>query len=125
MADLGAVGTLPDPLVVALLDTAAAQDISLNPITGVPFGAYAALPYRQNWKSVSGNIKNDAGANTARRVYLFRRGTGELVGSTVSDPTTGAYSIASPYPADEHMRIVLDDDAGVLYNDRIDRVFPV
>lgn len=36
-------------------------------------------------------------------------------------PTVGSYSITTAY-TDEVQRIVLDDDAGTLYNDLIDRV---
>jgi hypothetical protein len=40
----------------------------------------------------------------------------------VSDAGTGEFSL--PAPDEEVQRIVLDDDAGTLYNDLIDRVLP-
>lgn len=124
MADLGAIGMRVAKPALLPLDTAMAQNITVNPIV-CRGPRYRAQPYNQDWKSVSGVVTDDVGANASRRVYLFRRGTGEFVGTALSDATTGAYSIASPYPADEHIRIVLDDDAGTFYNDLIDRVLPV
>lgn len=70
---------------------------------------------------ISGNVKDASGANTARTVRLYRRSDGMFIGSTTSDPTTGNYSFQSFYDG-EIQRIVLDDDAGALYNDLIDRV---
>jgi hypothetical protein len=64
---------------------------------------------------ITGNVKNDANANAARTVRAYRRDTGVLSGSTVSDGTTGNFSIISDY-AGEHTVIALDDDAGTAYN---------
>lgn len=74
-------------------------------------------------KSVSGVITDDTGAPCARVVRVLNRATGELLASTTSDPATGAYILSVPSGA-EVQRIVLDDDAGTLYNDIIDRVIP-
>ena len=71
--------------------------------------------------TISGNVKDASGANTARTVRLYRRSDGMFIGSTTSDPSTGNYSVDSFYGG-EMQRIVLDDDAGTLYNDLIDRV---
>ena len=70
---------------------------------------------------ISGNVKDASGANAARTVRIYRRSDGMYIGSTTSDPTTGNYSFDSFYGG-EMQRIVLDDDAGTLYNDLIDRV---
>lgn len=70
---------------------------------------------------ISGNVKDASGSNAARTVRLYRRSDGMFIGSTTSDPTTGNYSFQSFYDG-EMQRIVLDDDAGTLYNDLIDRV---
>ena len=70
---------------------------------------------------ISGNVKDASGANAARTVRLYRRSDGMFIGSTTSNPSTGAYSFDSFYGG-EIQRIVLDDDAGTLYNDLIDRV---
>lgn len=73
---------------------------------------------------VSGVVRDDTGALCARTVRLLHRATGELIGSTTSDALTGAYTLGAP-SLDEVQRIVLDDAAGALYNDIIDRVIPV
>lgn len=70
---------------------------------------------------ISGNVKDASGANAARTVRLYRRSDGRFIGSTTSNPSTGDYSFDSFYGG-EIQRIVLDDDAGTLYNDLIDRV---
>lgn len=70
---------------------------------------------------ISGNVKDASGANAARTVRLYRRSDGMFIGSTTSNPSTGNYSFDSFYGG-EIQRIVLDDDAGALYNDLIDRV---
>lgn len=43
--------------------------------------------------SVSGTVKDAAGANAARLVRVYREDTGVFVGSATSDGSTGAYSI--------------------------------
>ena len=70
---------------------------------------------------ISGNVKDASGANAARTVRLYRRSDGMFIDSTTSSPSTGNYSFDSFYGG-EIQRIVLDDDAGTLYNDLIDRV---
>ncbi len=44
---------------------------------------------------ISGNVKDAAGDFAARTVRAFREDTGAFVGTSVSDGTTGAYSIAT------------------------------
>lgn len=73
-------------------------------------------------KTVSGVIYDDASAPVARTVRIYRRSDGAFVGEATSDASTGAYSI--PCPNVEVQRIALDDAAGTLYNDIIDRVLP-
>lgn len=103
MASLGAVG----------------YNIGLEPIEVPVFGVsqQMALDY-----IVSGIIKDDTDTETARTVRLIDRATGRFIGETVSDSGDGSFSMKAP--ADEVQRIVLDDDAGTLYNDLIDRVIP-
>ncbi len=91
-----------------------------------PFAAPAPQGYVPGFGTVvtypiSGNVKDASGANAARTVRIYRRSDGMYVGSTTSDPSTGNYSFDSFYGG-EMQRIVLDDDAGTLYNDLIDRV---
>lgn len=72
---------------------------------------------------VQGIIYDDTGAPCSRVVRAIRRDTGALVASTVSNATTGAYTLNCP-TLDEVCRIVHDDSAGVFFNDLIDRVIP-
>lgn len=73
-------------------------------------GGLGALAYQ-----ISGNIKNDAGANAARVVRAYRRDTGVLVGSTTSDAGTGNFTLTTEYPG-EHTVVYLDDDDGTAHN---------
>ena len=103
MADLGAVGLDAEIAVIsiALMDSAAKPAFT---------------------KVVEGVITDDTTAECARTVRLYSRATGRLLGEMVSDAGTGEFSL--PAPDEEVQRIVLDDDAGTLYNDLIDRVLP-
>ena len=83
---------------------------------------YAAGFGTATYSTVAGNVKDAAGANAARQVRFYLRSTGEFLGSTTSDPTTGNYSFQS-IRTGEIQRVVLDDDAGTLYNDLIDRIY--
>jgi len=103
MADLGSVG--------------ASAEIELVAVSLIEISAALSLT-----KTVSGVIKDDTDAVTARTVRLYARSSGRLVGGVVSDAGTGEYELAAP--DEEVQRLVLDDDAGTLYNDLIDRVLP-
>lgn len=72
---------------------------------------------------IEGVVRDDTNTPCSRTVRAYRRDTGALVGSTVSDATLGTYRIGCP-TLDEVYRIVLDDSGGTLYNDLIDRVIP-
>jgi hypothetical protein len=103
MADLGSVGGDAElqMVAVALLDVAARPSLT---------------------KLVEGVIYDDTNAVCARVVRVYSRADGRLVGEMTSDAGTGEYSLAAP--DEEVQRLVLDDDAGTLYNDLIDRVLP-
>lgn len=73
---------------------------------------------------VSGVVRDDAGNPCARTVRVYRRDTGELVSTGVSDAVTGAYLLGAVL-AIEHNVVFLDDSGGTLYNDLIVRVTPV
>lgn len=73
-------------------------------------------------KTVSGVIYDDTNTPCARIVRAYRRADGRLVDETTSDATTGVYALVCT--AEEVSRLVLDDDAGVLYDDLVDRVIP-
>jgi len=72
--------------------------------------------------TISGTITDDAGDPAVRTIYAVPR----LAPLRTFGPTTsaadGTYSLT--VPVTEHSRIVLDDDAGTLYNDLIDRIIP-
>lgn len=72
---------------------------------------------------VEGVVRDSAGALCSRTVRAYRRDTGALIGSVVSDATTGAYRIGTP-TLDEVNIVALDDAAGTFENDRIIRVVP-
>lgn len=72
---------------------------------------------------VSGVIRDNAGALCARTVRAYRRDTGALLSSTVSDASTGAYLLAMP-TLDEVNIVAYDDVSGSTENDRIIRVVP-
>lgn len=109
MADLGAIGICRDECFGVRLPV-------LRPAVVIP-----PMPL-----TVSGVIYDDTGAEADRTVRIYDRATGELLGETVSDSGDGTYSLAAPAVDDvpEVQRIALDDDAGTLYNDIIDRVIP-
>ena len=73
---------------------------------------------------VSGIITDDTGTPCARTVRLYDRATGAFIAETTSDASTGAYDFSDMVSDSEVQRIVLDDSAGTLYNDLIDRVIP-
>ena len=86
--------------------------------------------YGATWKQylvISGTVTGSNGEPAERIVRVYDRGTGEFIGSAVSDPTTGMYTIESnSATAEEINRIVFADDEaeGVVFNDIIDRIIP-
>ena len=73
---------------------------------------------------VEGVVRDSAGALCSRTVRAYRRDTGVLAGSAVSDATTGAYRLATP-TLDEVTVIALDSaTSGTYYNDQAARVIP-
>ena len=74
--------------------------------------------------TLSGTVRDTAGALAARRVLAYLRSTGALVGSTTSDGTTGAFSISATV-GDEHVVVALPGDAETTTNALVfDRVLP-
>ena len=73
---------------------------------------------------IEGVVRDSAGALCSRTVRAYRRDTGVLAGSAVSDATTGAYLLATP-TLDEVTVIALDNaTSGTYYNDQAIRVIP-
>lgn len=66
-----------------------------------------AVPFPNGAYLLSGTVKDSSGNNIARTVNAYLRSTGALVGSDVSDGTTGAFAIAVPTNA-AHYCVALD-----------------
>lgn len=64
---------------------------------------------------LSGTIKDEYAEPCSRVVRAYRRSNGALVGGTVSDPTTGAFTI-NTLSMDAHTVVALDDLTGIHYN---------
>ena len=74
-------------------------------------------------KTVSGVIRDEGGNPCSRIVRAYHRPSGIILAETVSDETTGVYTLAVPL-VDEIDRVALAADGETLYNDLIDRVIP-
>lgn len=59
--------------------------------------------------SLSGGVLDSAASAAARQIFAHRRSSGALIGATVSDASTGVFSIDTPY-MDAHYVVCLDDD---------------
>lgn len=66
-------------------------------------------------KTISGTVTGDTGSGAARTVHAIRRDTGGLLATTTS-AADGTYSLKVSYSGLVDV-VVLDDDAGVQYND--------
>lgn len=105
------------------------HNIVLNSQT-IPAASTRVASYReaqpQNGPSLSGTVKQN-GTPVARVVRAYCRLTGERLGETTSDPTTGAFSINAKGRTD-YCYVIAFDDLGVApdYNAAIyDLVLPV
>lgn len=70
---------------------------------------------------VSGTVRDAAGALCSRTVNVHARASGRLLGTAVSDPTTGVFEIG----ATEQCYAVVLDSTGVLNSLILDRLDPV
>lgn len=73
-------------------------------------------------KTVSGTVKSHINAPAQRKIYAFRRSTGQLIGEVLSSPTTGQYTLN--VPNEEIILVALDNSETPLLNDLINRVLP-
>ena len=69
----------------------------------------AYYQYTSSSLSISGTVRDGDGNFVARTVRVYLRSSGELVGETTSDASTGAFSIDVGASA-QHYAICLDDD---------------
>lgn len=90
-------------------------------IKGAALYSGAFTPPARLTGAISGVVTDDAGLGCVRQVLAVPRCLPSRVFGTTSD-SNGAYTVTVPDV--ECSRIVLDDDAGTLYNDIIDRVIP-
>ncbi|WP_297360308.1 hypothetical protein [Thauera sp.] len=75
----------------------------------------------RNPSIIAGVVYDDVGQPAPSRIVrIYSRSTGAMLGQCVTD-LAGAYEIAVGYVG-EVQRIVLDDEAGLLHNDLIDRI---
>jgi hypothetical protein len=66
----------------------------------------------------------EKGGYVSRKLYLYRRDTGLLIDSCMSNAGTGYYLLETSVSG-EHFILVLDDDAGDSYNALVqDRLYP-
>lgn len=72
---------------------------------------------------ISGVVNDSLGAPAARTVRAYSRATGQLEATTVSNTTTGAYTLQVFGPGERNV-VCLDDASGDLNNDLILRVTP-
>lgn len=87
------------------------------------------ISFLTNQCAISGGVKNASGSPISRLVRAYRRDTGALVGSGISNGTTGAYNIPVQY-SDECYVVRVDDTtdpptAGTENALIFDRVIPV
>lgn len=92
--------------------------ISFTGQTG--WGVLEARTFSLVTATVSGTVSLD-GSPVARTIRAYRRDTGALIGSGTSDGT-GAFSFTIPYANGEVQLVCMDDAAGTVYNDLIERV---
>jgi hypothetical protein len=70
-------------------------------------------------KTISGNVKGDTDANAARLVRAYPRAWPTRGFETISDGTSGNYSLPVPDVASGLDVVFQDDDAGTQYKDKI------
>jgi len=73
---------------------------------------------------VEGKVFDNLGNPVARKVCVFSRTTDQFLGSTISDATTGFYSISFS-PSDPVYVICFPDDSEDINAKIFDRVVPV
>lgn len=114
------IDAVPDNVVIGdLLDGAATPhniivnyDLTGDPVTG---------DYH-----ISGTVlEEDVVSPLERTVVAHRRDTGKVIGTTISDPTTGAFTINIASFSGECYVIALDDHSDINYNALIvDKLWP-
>lgn len=117
MADLGTLTCTVPTIKMQSLNIALAWNITNNPIACYGFNS---LPKKEDWKTFSGEVKNEFGVGIARRVIALTRSDLKIVGETVS-ASNGVFSFDVPYDVD-HIVFRLDDSENLV---AVDHVNPV
>lgn len=73
---------------------------------------------------IIGTVLDDTEAPTQRRVTALTRDARAWLRTTLSDPTTGAYTIGDLLAGHPHAVLAFDDDAGLVHHDLMLRVVP-
>lgn len=92
-------------------------------IKGLALHTASYTPASRYMMTASGVVHDASGGPAQRTIQAHLRDYGQYLGGTVSDASTGAYSISLPRMF-ECTVTALDDAAGTLYNDQILRVQP-
>lgn len=120
--DLGTivVREFENSVTATYVNTPGSWDAALNQTYTYAFGGWPIrLPSdRSLWGSVSGVVTDASDNPVARTVRVINRASGEMIAETVSDPTSGEYSVLAPLVG-EVQAVCLDDQAGTLENDLI------
>lgn len=72
----------------------------------------------------SGVVLDVHGLPQVRSIRFYRRDTGALLGSTISDPVSGAYTFDTAY-TDETQVVLINSLMNSTENDQIMRALPV
>lgn len=110
MADYGAVGAAIEGAILLAMPTGLSNDVSINPRGGVDIGTQVyALPFKQNWKTLSGIVTLD-GNPAARTVYAIHRSKKVLHATDVS-AADGSFSLKVPYVG-EYYTVFAEGNSG-------------
>ena len=121
MANLGAISSRVVGIkrYIIPVDTAAGRSMGGPTCYVQPAGAYGKAYYRDQWKSLSGVVKNAAGVGIPRRVIAIDNRDGALRGITtsaadgtftlkISDTIEPVTVIAVPLPGDQRNALIYD-----------------
>ena len=102
MADLGAIGSdIHGEAIPVVFPTGGSTDASVQPRGTVDIGTQVvALPFRQNWKTLSGIVTSD-GNPASRTVYAIHRST-KVLHATGASNGAGVFSLKVPFAGDHY-----------------------
>jgi hypothetical protein len=84
----------------------------------------AVTAFLEDGYTVSGAALDTNGNGVSRTMRAYRRDTGALVGTTNTNPSTGAYTVNVTHDGEVQV-VLLDDAAGAVENDQILRTTPL